>query len=316
MSKKENVMAQNSTDEQADITSWHRSLLVAAAILTVLLISMGGVLCVTQSVRNCPDWPGCFGRIIPPLETGPILEYTHRVLAALSGILILSAAISGLARVPRLRWITIPPLVAVVLVVEVSFFGALVVLRGLSPGWAAVDVGSALLVVALMVTTAVIASIRKNNPTLEYQLTFRSSFSRLVLTTTGVVYVVFVSGVLVAGKNSITGCLGWPIYSSGLLQLDLHVLWNTLRFILSIAGIGMVIGVLVQAWRHRKDRPDVYRFARWMGIAFLFEALIQLLLITFRLPIYLLVVYTITAAVFWALMLALLARTGMEEKFT
>jgi heme A synthase len=198
----------------------------------------------------------------------------------------------------------------------VSFFGALVVLRGLSPGWAAVDVGSALLVVALMVTTAVIASIRKNNPTLEYQLTFRSSFSRLVLTTTGVVYVVFVSGVLVAGKNSITGCLGWPIYSPGLLQMDLHVLWNTLRIILSIAGIGMVIGVLVQAWRHRKDRPSVYRFARWMGVAFLFEALIQLLLIVFRIPINLLVVYTITAAVFWALMLALLARTGMEEKFT
>jgi len=58
---------------------------------------------VTHSIRSCLDWPGCFGKIIPPLETSPILEYTHRVLAATSGLLILAAAISGLVWARRLR---------------------------------------------------------------------------------------------------------------------------------------------------------------------------------------------------------------------
>lgn len=306
-------MAQNSTRTQAPIAAWHRNLLVAAAIFTVLLIAMGGVLCVTQSIRNCPDWPGCFGRAIPPAETGPILEYTHRLLAAVSGVLILSAAIAGLVRAPRLRWITIPPLVAVVLLVEVSFFGAQVVLRGLTPSEAAVDVGSALLVVALMVATALIASARINNPALPDRLTFNSPFARLVLTATVVVYVVLVSGVLVAGKNFVIGCPGWPIYSLGLFQTDATLVGNILRLIFSIAGIGMVIAVLVQAWRTMGDKPAIYQMARWVGAAFLFEALIQVLLLVFGLPVSLLIVYTVTAAMFWALLVALLVRTGLEE---
>ncbi len=154
-------MAQIDTSGKAPIAFWHRNLLVAGAVFSVLLIAIGGVLCVTQSIRNCPDWPGCFGTFIPPTQPGPILEYTHRALAAISGLLILSAAITGLVRSSRFRWITIPPIVAVVLLVEVSYFGAQVVLRGLAPGWAAVDVGSALLVVALMAATAVVASADK-----------------------------------------------------------------------------------------------------------------------------------------------------------
>ena len=272
---------------------------------------MGGVLCVTQSIRNCPDWPGCFGSFIPPTETGPILEYTHRALAGLTAILILSAAISGLVQKPRLRWITIPPLAAIVLMIEVSFLGAQVVLRGLSPGWAAVDVGSALLAAALMVTSAVVASAHNRNTAFAQGLSFRSPFSKMVLAATGVVYVLFVSGILVAGKNSVTGCLGWPIYSPGVFEMDAQSVWNTLRNILSIAGIGLVMVVLVQAWRFRKDRPDVFRFARWVGIAFLLESLTQLLLLVFGMLIYPLVVYTVTAAVFWALLVALLVRTGM-----
>jgi len=270
-------MTQNSKDEQAAVSAWHRNLLAAAAICTVLLISMGGVLCVTQSIRNCPDWPGCFGRVTPPLETGPILEYTHRLLAGLSGILILSAAIAGLVRTPRLRWISIPPLLAAVLVVEVSFFGALVVLRGLSPGWAAVDVASALLVVALMVTAAVNASVYHRTPALAQGHPFSGPFSTIVLATTLVVYSLFVSGVLTAGKNATSACLGWPIYSPALLQVASHSFWNTLRTILSIIGIGMVMAVLVQAWRGREDRPDSFHLARYLGIAFLLEALVQLL---------------------------------------
>ncbi len=150
-------MTQNNGSFLSPIAPWHRKLLAVSAVFTVLLIAMGGILCVTHSIRSCPDWPGCFGKIIPPFETSPMLEYTHRVLAALSGLLILGAAIAGLIKARRLPWIFVPPLVAGALLVEVSYFGAQVVLHGIAPGWAAVDVGSALLVVALMVASAVIA---------------------------------------------------------------------------------------------------------------------------------------------------------------
>ena len=306
-------MAPNSTNLKPVIATWHRNLLVAAAAFTVLLIAMGGILCVTQSIRNCPDWPGCFGSFIPPSQPGPILEYTHRALAAISGLLILISAIAGLVRLPRERWIVIPPLVAVVLLVEVSYFGAQVVLRGLAPGWAAVDVGSALLVVALMVAAAVVAASRFKEPTMPGRLSFKSPFSRLVLAATAVVYIVLVSGILVAGKASVTACLGWSIYSLHLFQADVYAAGNTLRWVLSIAGVGLLIAVFLRGWQNKHHQPVVYNLTLCLAIAALVEGLIQVLLLVFDHPVSLLIIYTLTAAVLWALLVALLVRVSLEE---
>lgn len=39
---------------------------------------------------NIPaDWPGCLGGLFPPLLLAPVAEYTHRLLAALSTLLLL-----------------------------------------------------------------------------------------------------------------------------------------------------------------------------------------------------------------------------------
>ena len=35
------------------------------------------------------DWPGCLGGLFPPLQFGPVVEYTHRLLAAFSGLFLL-----------------------------------------------------------------------------------------------------------------------------------------------------------------------------------------------------------------------------------
>jgi cytochrome c oxidase assembly protein subunit 15 len=306
-------MAQNSADSHIAIASWHQKLLVTTAIFTVLLIAMGGVLCMTQSIRDCPDWPGCFGKVIPPAETGPILEYTHRVLAALSGLLILSTAIAGLFRMRRILWISLPPLISIALLVEVSYFGAQVVLRGLSPGWAALDVGSALLVVALMVAPAVVASAIRDYSSHMIHLKYKSLFSRLVVAAALVVYLVLVSGVLVAGKSSVTGCLGWPIYSGQLAQMDAHNLGEAARQVVSIIAIVLILLVLIFAWRRKTDYPKIFLLAKWVGLAFLLEMLIQILILIFGHQVSFLVVYTITMAALWGLLAALTVRVGLEE---
>jgi heme a synthase len=305
-------MAQNSIDTEISIADWHRRLLAAAAIFIILLIGMGGVLCVTQSIRSCPDWPGCFGKIIPPLEMSPILEVTHRVLAGISALLILGAAIAGLARARRLPWIVFPPLAAGALLVEVSYFGAMVVLHGISLVEALIDVASALLATALMVAAAVIARAHQSHPTQPDRLAFRTPIARLALATVIVAYGVFISGILVAGKNSITACLGWPIYSSQLFQVDSLGIANILRLAFSVIGIVLIIVTLVQIWHSRQEHPAVFGMARWVLAAFLLEALLQVLLLIFGFKIPLLVPYTVTAALLWGLLVALGTSIGLE----
>jgi len=189
----------------------------------------------------------------------------------------------------------------------------LAVLYGLAPGWAAVDLGSALLVVALIVTAAVIARARRQNPALPDRLTFRSPFARLVLSALALVYVVVVSGVLIAGPGSISGCLGWPIYSPQMIAMDLPGAGNQLRLFFSVVAMGLIIAVLLQSWRTRQQRPAVFRLARWLGGAFLLELLLQVLLLVLGLnntP--LLIAYTVDMAALWGLLLVLAVQAGLE----
>ncbi len=89
------------------------------------------------------------------------------------------------------------------------------------------------------------------------------------------------SGVLVAGKNSITGCLGWPIYSPLQYQMDSHGAGNIIRLAASAAGVLLIIALLGQAWRRRRQQPGTFRIAGWVLVFFSIEILVQVLLLGF-----------------------------------
>jgi protoheme IX farnesyltransferase len=72
-----------------------RSLATATVVVTVLLIAWGGVVRATGSGDGCPDWPTCFGKLVPRFEYHTLIEYTHRFLAFLAGSLSLALAIVG-----------------------------------------------------------------------------------------------------------------------------------------------------------------------------------------------------------------------------
>ncbi len=40
------------------------------------------------------DWPTCLGALFPPLQLAPVMEYTHRLFAALSTLLLLLTVIA------------------------------------------------------------------------------------------------------------------------------------------------------------------------------------------------------------------------------
>lgn len=64
------------------------SLLVVGAYVTAA--NYGG-LC---GVNTPEDWPLCNGNLLPPPDIGSIVEYTHRILASLSGLLLVLTALA------------------------------------------------------------------------------------------------------------------------------------------------------------------------------------------------------------------------------
>jgi heme A synthase len=74
-----------------------RRLVLATAIATFVLIIVGGVVRVSDSGLGCGPagsgfhgWPFCNGDVVPGMDLNSIVEYTHRAVAGLVSIMILS----------------------------------------------------------------------------------------------------------------------------------------------------------------------------------------------------------------------------------
>lgn len=149
------------------VTAFQR-LGVAATALTLGLVALGGAVRATGSGLACPDWPFCYGKVLPgtadiPPETGYALwnvwlEHSHRTVASVVGLLVLALAVWALARYRRRPLVLWPSLGALVLVTVQAGLGALVVLQRLRAELVTAHLGLGMLVVACLVTVTVAAS--------------------------------------------------------------------------------------------------------------------------------------------------------------
>ncbi|MCP4539140.1 MAG: heme A synthase [Chloroflexi bacterium] len=306
-------MTTDSITNNTPVTKQHRDLLLAAAIMTYLLIMMGGIVCVTNSGQGCPDWPGCYGKIVPPMRTDSIIEYTHRITTVLAGPLIIAAAIMSWRKTRSIRWVSWPLVVAVVFLFVVIVFGAVAVLRGLSPGGAAIDLSLALMVLALVLTATVLAFSRYTNPTLPDQLLLRSPFARLSLWTLIAVFVVLMSGVLVAESGSMVRCLGWPMYSGWVIPTDPRGWLQMVRRVVAGVASVLIIAVVVQAWRTQRNQAAILRAATVVGVLFLVETIVGAFMRMVGFAVPLLVMYVATATALWALLVVLVVLAGLTS---
>jgi heme A synthase len=82
-----------------------RRLFLATGIATFVLIIVGGVVRVSDSGLGCGPagsgfhgWPFCNGDVVPGVDLNSIVEYTHRVLAIVVGLMILTLFVQAWRR--------------------------------------------------------------------------------------------------------------------------------------------------------------------------------------------------------------------------
>lgn len=299
-------MIARASPDKPEVSNAHRKLLLGAACMTYLLITMGGIVCITGAARACPDWPGCYGRVVPPLRIDSVIEYAHRLLALCTGSLIVIAAALGWIRYRPLRWLSVPPLIAIVLVLIVAMFGAMAVLYGLSPALAAVDLGLALLVLALMVTASVVAHF--GGTALRFSGFFADSFARWASGCFVAVFAVLASGPLGGENGPMKKCLAWPLYterSAAVGSLDVA------RYMVADIAALCVAMLVIQAWRTRRSAPVLLQTTN--VVAALLVALFVLgAFIPASLP-WGALLYIATTAAFWAALAALAVLAGLAS---
>jgi cytochrome c oxidase assembly protein subunit 15 len=234
----------------------------AAAVLTLASVAMGAVVCATQSGAACPNWPGCYDdRFLPSVQAGlgenPLVEFSHRVVAGLTGPVVLVAAILGRrltdARPRRLAWLGLAG------TISAGVFGMLIVRIGI-PWW----LGMLDLASALMATVAMLlARLLLDRPRWAPDRTAWLAWAAL-----GTLAGMHLLGLAVAGTDSFTRCLGWPL---GVLAADRWPAVQWLRLGLAVgAAVLIVLAAVAAATRTRAWPALCLLFAEVaLGIALL-----------------------------------------------
>src|SRR5262249_58184829 len=94
-----------------------RLVALATAFFAYLQIALGGVVRVTGSGLGCPDWPLCHGRPYPPADLHSIIEYSHRAVGSITGVLLILTVVAAWLvfwrRRPVVAWVPTASLVAI-----------------------------------------------------------------------------------------------------------------------------------------------------------------------------------------------------------
>jgi len=100
---------------------------VTVGILFLLLV-WGNLVAGLKAGLACPDWPLCYGKVLPPFRWDIYMEFLHRVIAAIASIFLVALAVrrfrkyEGSARM-------VPVLTLFLLLAEIGMGGAVVLLE-------------------------------------------------------------------------------------------------------------------------------------------------------------------------------------------
>jgi protoheme IX farnesyltransferase len=234
------------------------------------LVVIGGIVRITGSGLGCPDWPTCHGSLIPPLELHTDIEYSHRLTASIVSTLTIALALAIILWARQRRYI-IPTAIAIVLLIVQIVLGGITVLYELPQTIVTAHLGTALAFFAMMIVLA--GLLGKNQPVTG---TYRSAkkFAGVALTGTILTYGLLLSGSNVRGTGSTLVCPGWPLCGRANIPDSVvpYVVINLFhRGVATIVGL-FLIGVILYAWRRRREAPRQARLAILAGVLFVIQA--------------------------------------------
>lgn len=251
-------------------------------VWTLGLLYLGSVVHATESSLACPDWPTCFGTMMPEMAGGVFWEHLHRLVAG--GLVLMFVLATWLVRreAADRPWLGRAAVAGVVLLLVQSVFGGLTVIYQLPDLVSTTHLSLAFIFLSLATALAVathgstIGGPSSHPP--RYEGFGKDTGPKLRLYAgicAGLVFVQSVLGGLVRHTDGgmscpdVPLCLGQVVPPLVNIQITSHFLHRGVAIVTTVAILALAV------WIHRVAAP---RFVRRAALAAVALVLVQVAL--------------------------------------
>lgn len=282
--------------------TWLKSISLTTVLAVFALVVLGGVVRVTESGLGCPDWPLCHGKLFPPLEFTAIVEYSHRFVASaiVSPLILVTVGIVWFAY-RKERWLTIPSVLAVVLLVIQALLGGVTVLQELPGEIVAAHLAVAEALLACLVLIAVVAFKGPLAGHSEHSVgSPPDRFPKLALISAVAVYILILSGSYVTASGATAACVTWPLCQGEIFPQGLPAAIHMgHRYVALIVGVFLLYSVhLGIRGKHRS--LDVRLLSMAVAALFVLQIAVGAATILLGFPIHLIALHLALGSAVWA----------------
>lgn len=249
-------------DPDLRATSRRRWVTWLAALSTVgmfIVIVMGSTVTGTGSGEGCGDsWPLCHGQFVPEYTVATAIEYSHRIVSGIEGLLMVGFSIGALL---LWRWrkevkILVPVMMFFLLLQ--AGLGALAVMYPNSDEVLALHFGISLTAFASVLLLAVV--IYEMGRTERYRdRPVPNSFKAYVWGIVVYIYALVYVGAYVRHTQSSLACTDWPLCNGAVWPgFEGAVGIQFGHRLMALGGMLLIAGLAYWTWRFRGERPDLF----------------------------------------------------------
>jgi cytochrome c oxidase assembly protein subunit 15 len=237
---------------------------IAAAAGMFLVLVMGATVTTTGSAQGCGrHWPLCQGTFIPDLAIAPVIEFSHRAVTGVEGVLVVALTVAALVLYrDRRPVLVLAPMMLGFLLLQAGL-GAWAVLYPQQPVVLALHFGISLM--ALATTTLTALYIRR--PDAMRTAPAAGGGARLATWAMAVyLYLLVYSGAYVQHVQAAPACPSWPLCGAGAPLGPEAVAVNLVHRLAAGGALLLALGLLAVYNRVQPVRPDLVAGA-WLLIA-------------------------------------------------
>lgn len=236
-----------------------RRLSIAAAAGMLIVLLMGAVVTKTGSGMGCGrSWPLCNGEFIPQYTFETAIEYSHRLVTSVEGLLLLAACVTAFrfrTMLPELK--VLIPVTFLTLIIQ-SGMGAAAVMWPQSAWVLATHFGISLTALASVTLMATVLGEGPDRPR-RNDAAVPLAYRRMTWFTLVAIYGIAYLGAYVRHSKASLACVSWPLCNGkvlgGLTGPEAVVVAHRISALL---GLALIVGMYLWA-RRIPERPDLAR---------------------------------------------------------